>query len=132
MTKEPLNRLQEQLGYVFQDKCLLDQAFRHSSITKQNQQSYERLEFLGDRILGLCVAELLYKAYPSDKEGALARRHSSLVCEEVLAKIARDLSLETFIQGETKGFSKDRPSVLADAMEALLAVVYLEKGLNAA
>lgn len=132
MSTDSLARLENHLGYIFQDKALLDQAFRHSSATKQNQQSYERLEFLGDRILGLCVAELLYQTYPFDKEGALARRHSALVCEETLAKLAQDLSLERFIQGETKNFSKNRPSVLADAMEALIAVIYLEKGLKGA
>ncbi len=131
MSKVSLANLQDHLGYTFQDKALLDQAFRHSSATKQNQQSYERLEFLGDRILGLCVAELLYQTYPFDKEGELARRHSALVCEEALAQIAGDLSLEHFIQGETKNFSQNRPSVLADAAEALIAVIYLEKGLNA-
>ena len=77
------------------------------------------------------MAELLYQAYPFDKEGELARRHSALVCEEALAQIAHDLSLEHFIQGETKNFSQNRPSVLADATEALIAVIYLEKGLNA-
>lgn len=129
MSTDLLDRLQNHLGYTFQDKALLNQAFRHSSATKQNQQSYERLEFLGDRILGLCVAELLYQTYPFDKEGDLARRHSALVCEDTLAQIAQDLSLDLFIQGETKNFSKNRPSVLADAVEALIAVVYLEKGL---
>ncbi len=124
--------MQGQLGYIFQDQTLLAQAFRHSSVTKSPQKSYERLEFLGDRILGLCVADLLYTAYPTDKEGELARRHSALVCEEVLATIARDLSLEKLIQGETKDFSEKRPSVLADVIEALLAVVYLENGLKAA
>jgi len=132
MSTDSLARLQDHLGYIFQDKALLDQAFRHSSTLKHNQQSYERLEFLGDRVLGLCVAELLYKTYPLDKEGALAQRHSALVCEEVLAQIARDLSLETFVKGETKDFSKDRPSVLADVIEALIAVVYLESGLDKA
>ncbi|HBN23019.1 MAG TPA: ribonuclease III [Holosporales bacterium] len=130
MSTDSLVRLQDNLGYTFQDKALLDQALRHSSATKQNQQSYERLEFLGDRILGLCVAELLYQIYPFDKEGALAQRHSALVCEDVLAQIAQDLSLGVLIQGETKNFSKNRPSVLADAVEALIAVVYLEKGLS--
>lgn len=130
MSKKYLQHLQGQLSYVFQDTPLLEQAFRHSSTTAHTQQSYERLEFLGDRILGLCVAELLYAVYPLDTEGELARRHSALVCEEVLAQIARDLSLENLIQGETKDFSKSRPSILADVIEALLAVVYLESGLG--
>lgn len=132
MSQKNLDILQEKLGYQFQDSDCLAQAFRHASVTSKNQQSYERLEFLGDRILGLGVAELLYKAYPHDTEGELARRHSPLVSAETLCDIARQLDLQDFIQAETKDFSKNRPSVMADGVESLLAVVYLESGLGAA
>lgn len=130
MTDNALSLLQEKLEYTFQDKELLAQALRHASATSQSQQSYERLEFLGDRILGLCVAELLYKTYPQDKEGDLAQRQSALVSSEQLVPLAKDLGLENLIQGETKDFSKKRPSVLADVVEALIAVIYLESGLE--
>ena len=132
MSQKNLDILQEKLGYVFQDSERLSQAFRHASVTSKKQQSYERLEFLGDRILGLGVAELLYKAYPEDTEGELARRHSPLVSAETLCAVARHLDLQDFIQAETKDFSKNRPSVMADGVESLLAVVYLESGLGPA
>ena len=132
MSEKNLNTLQEKLGYVFQNAERLAQAFRHASVLSKDQQSYERLEFLGDRILGLGVAELLYKTYPKDTEGELARRHSPLVSAETLCDIARHLDLQDFIQAETKDFSKNRPSVMADGVESLLAVVYLESGLGPA
>ena len=132
MSQAALDLLQEKLGYVFQDSELVAQAFRHASITSKKQKSYERLEFLGDRILGLGVAELLYQAYPQDSEGELARRHSPLVSSETLVKVALDLGLQNLIQAEFNDFSKNRPSVLADAMDAILAVVYLESGLQKA
>lgn len=132
MPQKSLSILQKKLGYVFQDSQLLAQAFRHASVASKTKQSYERLEFLGDRVLGLGVAELLYKAYPKDSEGELARRHSPLVSSETLVKIALELDLQNFLQAETKDFSKNRPSVLADGVEALLAVLYLENGLGAA
>ncbi len=130
MPRESLTILQDKLDYVFQNSDLLAQAFRHASITSPTQQSYERLEFLGDRLLGLGVAELLYKAYPKDSEGELAQRHSPLVSSETLVKIALEWELQNFIQAETENFSRNRPSVLADGVEALLAVVYLESGLQ--
>jgi len=99
MSQDLLECLQKKLGYVFRDKALLAQAFRHSSATSLTQQSYERLEFLGDRVLGLAVADLLYTTHPKETEGELARRHSFLVCEDVLSNIALDWDLENLIQG---------------------------------
>lgn len=126
------------LGYKFKDPALLGQALTHSSSLKHDRynnpigQSYERLEFLGDRVLGLAMAEMLFQTYKTDKEGQLARRQSSLVSEETLCKIAKIWHLDQLIQGEHATFAKERPSVMADAVESVLAVVYLESGLETA
>jgi ribonuclease-3 len=125
-------KLETHLGYVFKNNTLLEQALRHASVTSKNQQNYERLEFLGDRILGLAVADILYQAYPKDAEGLLAKRQSYLVSAETLASLGLSWGLQDFIQAENKDLAHNRPSILADAVEAILAVVYLESGFKAA
>jgi len=96
MSKESLANLQDYLGYTFQDKALLDQAFRHSSATKQNQQSYERLEFLGDSVLELAVSKYLFLNY-KNPEGELTNFRAALVRTETLAKISREIGFNDFI-----------------------------------
>lgn len=134
LDQKALQHLQKTLGYTFQDEHLLHQALCHSSFPhlKTINDHYERLEFLGDRVLGICVAEMLFDAYPEDSEGDLARRHSQLVSAKVLVDVARSLQLHHLIQAETDKFAQQRPSVMADVVEALLAVIYRESGLLAA
>ena len=113
----------EKLGYNFKDKKLLEEAL--TLARGSHKSKYERLEFLGDRVLGLTVASFLFKQYPSELEGALSKRFSALVKEETLFKIAKKINLEAFLTPSDKkgGIT---PSVQADVIEALLAAVFLD------
>jgi ribonuclease-3 len=124
--------LYEALGYRFNDLSLLEQALTHRSADKQHN---ERLEYLGDAVLGMCIAEVLYRKFPKQPEGKLTRMRSNLVKGHTLSAIARELSLGQFIRlgsGEMKSGGHRRDSILADAVEALLGAIYLESGLPAA
>ena len=133
-----LDPLFELLGHRFADPKLLAEALTHSSAHARRgspRQSYERLEFLGDRVLGLVVAELLWRRCPEEAEGELTRRHTGLVRRESLVEVARALGLGAFVilsQGEAQAGARDTPSVLADACEAVIAALYLDGGLEAA
>ena len=133
-----LSQLSERLGYRFADPRLLRQALTHSSAAGQRKAdlvSYERLEFLGDRVLGLIVADLLLRRFPDEPEGALARRHAFLVSREALAEVARALDLGMFLhlsRGEADGGGRDNPTVLADVCEAVIGAMYRDSGLEAA
>lgn len=123
-------RLQDRLGYAFEAPDLLDQALTHRSRGSRNN---ERLEFLGDAVLGFIVAELLYQAEPDAHEGRLTRLRAHLVRRETLAAIARDLSLGECLRlgaGELKSGGRRRDSILADAFEAVIGAVYLDAGLT--
>ena len=120
--------LESKIGYVFQNKGLLQRALRHSSAAKTPGESYERLEFLGDRVLGLVIADMLLDAFPDSDEGGLAKRFSALVCERTLRSIADELDLASLIIAERPNFAKERPSVAADVLEALIAAIYLDGG----
>jgi ribonuclease-3 len=136
--RSDLDPLFEILGHRFADPKLLAEALTHPSAQarRENQrQSYERLEFLGDRVLGLVVAELLWRRFPDEAEGELTRRHTGLVRRESLVEVARTLGLGAFIilsPGEAQAGSRDNSSVLADACEAVIAALYLDGGLEAA
>lgn len=122
-------RLQGRLDYTFDDPDLLDQALTHRSRGARNN---ERLEFLGDAILDFVVAELLYQAEPDAHEGRLTRLRAHLVRRETLAAIARDLNLGASLRlgpGELKSGGRDRDSILADALEAVIGAIYLDAGL---
>jgi ribonuclease-3 len=111
---------------------LLSQALRHRSAGKPHN---ERLEFLGDAILGMLVSDALYQKFPNASEGDLSRSRSLLVRESTLAELAREQNLGDKLQlgpGEMKSGGKRRDSILADATEAVIAAVYLEKGIEAA
>ncbi|MBQ4084705.1 MAG: ribonuclease III [Alphaproteobacteria bacterium] len=113
----------EKLGYNFKNKKLLEEAL--TLARGSHKSKYERLEFLGDRVLGLTVASFLFKQYPSELEGALSKRFSALVKEETLFKIAKKINLEAFLtHSDKKGGIT--PSVQADVIEALLAAVFLD------
>lgn len=127
--------LQEKLNYDFLDVSYLDVALTHSSYTNElrtrgmKAESNERLEFLGDAVLQLVISEYLFKYFSKHREGALTKMRQQLVCEKTLARIAKRLSLGQYINlgnGEEVGDLRNRPKILADALEALIAAVYLD------
>ena len=134
-----MKELEEKLGYRFVNKGLLEHAMTHSSYANEHRSagvtSNERLEFLGDSILGVVVAEYLFTRHPNMPEGELTRTRAALVCEDSLHEVARGLGLGAFLRlgkGEAAGGGRSRPSILADATEAMLAAVYLDGGMEAA
>jgi len=125
--------LSQRLGYRFRDEGLLLEAVSHASIARVS--SYERLEFLGDRVLGLVIADMLFHHFPQEPEGLLARRHAVLVSQDSLARVAEDLELAAHLRlsaGEEEGGGRSNPATLADVCEALLGALYLDGGLTAA
>lgn len=131
----PSQELAGRLGHRFADPSLLDTALTHSSLAGQSVDSYERLEFLGDRVLGLLVADLLMELYPAENEGDLARRHAQLVDRDSLARVAAELGLGEALRmtdGEAAAGTRGSASVLADAMEAVIGALYRDGGLSAA
>ena len=135
MTAIQLTGLQEKLGYYFTDISLLEAALTHSSYANENKKSgmvsNERLEFLGDSVLGMTVAALIYNSKPELPEGRMTRHRAELVCEKSLATLAVKLGLGECIllgRGEEKGGGRERPSILADCVEAVLAAMYLDGG----
>ncbi len=125
--------LETRIGHRFSDAKLLWQALTHPS--NAGQPSYQRLEFLGDSVLGLLVAEMLYGFYPNEAEGSLAKRHSALVCGPVLAEVAAEIGLgEALRLGQSEEMTDGRrnASNLEDACEALIGAIYLDGGLEAA
>lgn len=129
--------LEERLGYQFKSHEELERALTHSSVRKKNDDGfhYERLEFLGDRVLGLCIADLLHYRFPSASEGDLSLRFNSLVKGKTLAEIADGFALHEFIRtgGDLKQITGKRlRSVRADVLEAIIASIYLDGGLEQA
>jgi ribonuclease-3 len=123
------------LAYKFSDPEILRCAITHASAEQIAANAYERLEFLGDRVLGLVVAERLLERFPKEREGEIARRHVQLVRGETLAEVARRLGIGQFLiisRGEEEAGARDSESILSDVMEALLAGLYLDGGLEAA
>lgn len=130
--------LEENLKYTFKNKVLLTNALTHSSYANEVRNgvsSNERLEFLGDSVLSLVVADYLYKNFPNIPEGELTKLRASLVCEKSLCSFSRELGLGKFLllgKGEDKGGGRERDSILADAFEAVLAAMYLDGGMEIA
>ena len=131
--------LEAALGYKFQDITLLQNALTHSSYANERWHnsllSNERLEFLGDAILGMNVAEFLYRTFPDRPEGELTRMRADMVCETSLAVIANRLDLGTHLllgHGEERFGGRNRASILADAVESVIAASYLDGGMEAA
>ena len=133
-----MTTLEEKLGYEFRDPALLENALTHSSCANESRgrrQSNERLEFLGDSILGMVVADHLYRNHPDLPEGELTRTRAALVCEDSLVEVAEALHLGESLhlgKGEEAGGGRKRPSIQADAVEAVLAAVYLDGGIGSA
>ena len=124
--------LEERLGHRFADPRLLEQALTHRS---RGADNYERLEFLGDGVLGCAVADELYARFPQLSEGKLTRLRASLVREETLAQVGKELGVEALVrlgEGELAAGPEPRPSILADALEAVLGAVFLDGGYAAA
>jgi ribonuclease-3 len=132
--------LSERLGHSFAQAGLLEQALTHPSLAgasskKKGPVDYERLEFLGDRVLGLIIAEWLYAKYPEAREGELAKRHAALVNRDTLRMVADDIGLGAFVRlagGEKPGSARKNLATLPDAMEAVIGALYCDGGLKAA
>lgn len=124
-----LQQLQAIIHYQFKDEQLLQAALTHRSFAKNDNN--ERLEFLGDSVLGLVISEHLYSRRPQASEGELSRLRASLVREDALATVARDINLGEFLalgSGELKSGGYRRASILSDAMEAIFGAIYLDAG----
>ena len=138
--RKRIERLQNIIGIDFSDEKILFHALRHTSYVNEKARfknklllSNERLEFLGDSVVGLVIVEYLYKHFSNNTEGDLAKAKSVLASEAILAKAARKISLGEFIfmgHGEILSGGKDRDSLLADAFEALCAAIYIDQGLE--
>ena len=129
-----MQKLEEKIGYSFRDHELLRTALTHSSYANERRgdcQSYERLEFLGDSILGYVTAEFLYRHEPLLPEGRMTRLRAELVCEQSLHRVALRLGLGTYMRlgrGEEHTGGRERPSILADMVESIIAAMYLDSG----
>ena len=126
-----VEKFQQLLSHRFADLELLKQALTHRSAERNNN---ERFEFLGDSLLGFVVAELLYQEFPSASEGELSRMRASMVSKPALAAIARQLELGSFLRlgsGELNSGGSARDSILSDAVEAIIAAIYLDGGIEA-
>lgn len=134
-----MKQLEEKLGYSFRDEALLVNALTHSSYANENREegvpSNERLEFLGDSVLGFVTAKHLYAVSPSLPEGKMTRLRAELVCEHSLYGVARELNLGEYLRmghGEEKSGGRQRASILADATEAVIAAIFLDGGMEPA
>ncbi|MEA2841189.1 MAG: ribonuclease [Methylobacteriaceae bacterium] len=128
--------LETSVGYRFRDAALLKEALTHATAAEaKSRANYQRLEFLGDRVLGLAVAEMLFEAFPAAKEGELSKRLSDLVRRETCAEVAREWGLAGYIRlgaGEAASGGRERAPILADACEALIGAVFVDGGFAAA
>jgi len=133
-----IEKLEEEIGYRFNDRKLIMQALSHSSYANEKKRpggSNERLEFLGDSVLSIVVSEYLYTHLTSVAEGDLTKLRASLVCEKSLHVFAQQINLGDYLllgKGEENTGGRERPSILADAFEAVIAAVYLDGGMEAA
>ena len=134
-TADPLTSLQRKLGYKFRDKALLKQALTHASArVGGGTGDNERLEFLGDRVLGLAIAEMLCDAYPEANEGELARQFNRLVQRETCAEVAVNMVLGDYLRlsgSELTSGGRGKASILADACEAVLGAIFIDTGFDA-
>lgn len=134
-----MQELEKKLNYAFRNPALLEEALNHSSYANEHRtaclRSNERLEFLGDSVLGFVTAEFLFLQHPDLPEGDLTRIRAALVCEQSLYEVAQKLELGNDLKlgrGEESGGGRKRTSILADAVEAVFAAVYLDGGISAA
>ncbi len=138
MTRRPkrTQALEERIGYQFRDKALLDRGLTHISASKRGRgDSYQRLEFLGDHVLGLVVSDMLFRAYPKADEGELSRRLADLVRQETCAEVARTIDIGPAVRvgtSEANSGARRRTAILADVCESLIGAVFLDGGYPAA
>ena len=128
---------EEKIGYSFKDKSLLELALTHSSYANENKlkKNNERFEFLGDSVLGFVTAEYLFSEYKNRPEGEMTKLRAAVVCEKSLFKFAEQIDLGKYIllgRGEESTGGRNRPSVVSDAFEAVVAAIYLDGGMDAA
>ncbi|MDY3792086.1 MAG: ribonuclease III, partial [Oscillospiraceae bacterium] len=135
---ERLAAFEEKIGYSFKNKNLLHEALSHSSYAnecKKGRSSNERLEFLGDSVLSIVISEHLFSHFKHLPEGDLTKIRASLVCEKALFEFSKQISLGEFIllgKGEENTGGRNRPSIVSDAFEAVIAAVFLDGGMEAA
>ena len=133
-----MDSLEKKIGHSFRDRALLTTALTHSSYANENRgrgECNERLEFLGDSVLGMVVADALFRRFPELPEGRMTRLRAQLVCEESLHRVASELGLGEYVRlgrGEEHTGGRRRTSILADAVEAVIAAMYLDGGLDTA
>ncbi|MBP0986549.1 MAG: ribonuclease III [Oscillospiraceae bacterium] len=134
-----MSDLEQRIGYIFEDRSLLEEALTHSSYANEHGLGRlgcnERLEFLGDAVLSAVVADHLYRTLPDVEEGELTKQRAAMVCESALAMFARDIDLGKdmrFGKGELKTHGNERDSILSDCFEAVIAAIYLDGGVEAA
>lgn len=132
-----MQKLQQAIGYRFNDEQCLQTALTHSSYANEHRSTHnnERLEFLGDSVLSIIVSQYLFSNFKGKKEGELTKLRASLVCEETLAVFARQIELGSYMRfgkGEQNSGGCERPSILADAFEALIAAIFLDGGMEEA
>ena len=136
MNEKKLSALENILGYAFENRELLVQALCHSSYAaEQNCGDNERMEFLGDAVLELAVSHCLYTGAPNMQEGSMTKMRAALVCETALVQAAVRLGLPEFLllgHGEDRAGGRDKPSIVSDALEAVIGSIYLDGGLDAA
>ncbi|MBQ7187298.1 MAG: ribonuclease III [Ruminococcus sp.] len=135
--KESVAGLQEKIGYKFKNEKLLLEALSHSSYANENKnlKSNERLEFLGDSVLSIIVSDHIFKHFSHIPEGDLTKLRASLVCESALFDFAKKINLGDYIllgKGEEQTGGRERPSIVSDAFEAVIAAVYLDGGMETA
>jgi len=131
MVHDPLQNLQTCLGYHFKNTLLLERALTHSSTGAE--KNYERLEFLGDRVIGLVIAHILWETFPDEAEGDLAKRHAALVQGETLAQLARLVELGDAMQisgAERLSGGAENDNILADGLESVLGAMFIDGGLE--
>ena len=128
----PLTEYEKLIGYRFRDKSLLETALTHSSFANEHKcKSYERLEFLGDSVLGFVTAQYLFENFPQLPEGKLTKTRAALVCERSLCGFSKSLEAGDFLRlshGEQHSGGRERPSILADVFESTTAAIYLDSG----
>jgi ribonuclease-3 len=136
---QPHSKLAAAIGYEFASEDILVRALTHASFDAQRDgelpTNYERLEFLGDRVLGLVIAHVLYERFPESEEGGLATRYNALVRKETCARVAEEIELGRYLRlssGEVSAGGRRKMAILGNACEALIAAVYLDGGFDAA
>ena len=129
-----INKLEKQINYKFKNITLLEEAITHSSFHKNNlkikKKNYERLEFLGDRVLGLVLSEYLFNTFPNAKEGVLDNYFQKFANQENLFNYAKKINLSVFLKTQKGDNLKNNKSILSDVIEAIIGAIYFDSGLK--